>query len=72
MYFFSIKLESVVSLFILYQKQEPQLFGNNMSILDQNLLSFDIFQPISFWGNIPQRRLPGLSGTYLSVTNILD
>jgi hypothetical protein len=55
-------IKYMVSLFILYQKQEPLTYGNNMSIIDQNLLKFDIFQPISYWGNIPPRRIPGLSG----------
>jgi hypothetical protein len=52
-------------LFILYQKQQPRLYGNNMSIIDERILTFDIFQPVSYWGDIPQRRIPGLSGKYI-------
>ena len=64
-------LKNIVSLMVLYQKEEPATFSNNMSIIDQKLLSFDIFQPISYWGNKPQRRIPGLSGIYLLFLNIL-
>jgi len=58
-------LKNIVSLFILYQKQQPRLYGNNMSIIDERILTFDIFQPVSYWGDIPQRRIPGLSGKYI-------
>jgi hypothetical protein len=61
-------LKHIFTLLITYQKQEPLIYGNNMSILDNNLLKFDIFQPVSYWGNIPPRRIPGLSGIHLIIT----
>ena len=60
-------LKHIVSLLLLFQKQEYSTYGHNMSIIDRNFLCFDIYQPLSFWGNIPQRRIPGISGMFFSI-----
>ena len=53
---------SSVILFFMGHKN-PKEYGQNISIMDQRFIEFDIYQPTtsSPWGNKVERRIPGLS-----------
>lgn len=60
--FIEYNLKYCILIQIQHTRLFPTIFGSTMPKLDQRIIRFDIYQPLSAWGNIPQRRLPGISG----------
>ena len=53
--------------FLMLQGQEDVNYRDNISTVDVAMLEFDIYQPATNWGNIPARRLSGISGNNLCI-----
>ena len=60
--FIEYNLKYCILIQIQHMRLFPTLFGTTMPKLDLRIVRFDIYQPFSAWGTIPQRRLPGISG----------
>jgi len=60
----SFRYSSII-LFLTGHKN-PTDYSNNISIIDQRIIDFDIYQPSSSssWGNKIERRIPGLSSKH--------
>ena len=65
--FIEYTLKYCILIQIQHMRLFPTLFGTTMPKLDLRIIRFDIYQPLSAWGTIPQRRLPGISGNYKHV-----
>jgi hypothetical protein len=50
------------SMCLMLQGQLDDDFKDNICLLDVAILEFDIYQPLTSWGDIPPRRLSGISG----------
>jgi len=50
-----------------FQGQLDENFKDNICLLDVAILEFDIYQPLTSWGNIPARTLSGISGNLIFI-----
>jgi len=57
---------------LMLQGQHDVNYRDNISAIDIAILDFDVYQPVTNWGNIPARRLSGISGKLYNLVVLIN